>query len=58
MKWGYESMQAGVNGTEVFNPRNPVVLLRVRAMQKIPGGGGADSTPEPSDGVMIWIKER
>lgn len=51
-------MQAGVNGTEVFNPRNPVVLLRVRAMQKIPGGGGADSTPEPSDGVMIWIKER
>lgn len=51
-------MQAGVNGTEIFDPRNPIVLLRVRAMKKLPSGSGSASTPEPTEGVMIWIKEQ
>lgn len=54
---GCETMHAGVDGTGVFHLAEPIVLLRVRAMKKLPGGGWT-SEPEATDGVMVWIKHR
>lgn len=43
--------QAGMQGTELADINEPVVLLRLRAMRR------DGNTEQPSDGVMIWIAE-
>jgi hypothetical protein len=51
---GWSSEQAGSGATEVFNAGEPIVLLRLRSMEK-QAGGVSTTTPKPSEGVMIWI---
>ncbi|HET6881769.1 MAG TPA: hypothetical protein VFI31_16515 [Pirellulales bacterium] len=48
----YSEIQAGLQGTEVTTPDEPVVLLWLRAK---PRDGNTGSSAEPSDGVTIWI---
>jgi hypothetical protein len=54
---GWSTEQAGSTETQVFDANEPIVLLRLRCMQK-QGAGVSSTTPEPSDGVMIWIKKQ
>jgi hypothetical protein len=54
---GWGSEQAGTNGTELFNAEEPLVLLRVRSMEKTPGGGSTSSQSPTGKGVMVWIKK-
>jgi hypothetical protein len=53
-RWSTE--QAGVGGTQVCNPSEPIVLLRVRDMKQT-SPGSSSTTSEPSDGVMIWLRK-
>lgn len=42
-------------GTQVFAPNDAVVLLRVRASTKVPGGGWS-APAGPTQGVLLWIR--
>ena len=53
---GWSSSQAGSGGTETTAVEEPFTLLRVRAMEPLPGGGSASSQKPVGEGVMIWIK--
>lgn len=52
---GASTSQAGAQETESFDPGERIVLLRDRTMQRQPDGS-ASSTPEPCDGIMIWLE--
>lgn len=54
---GWSTEQAGSTSTEVSDLAQPMVLLRVRSMKQT-APGTSSTTPEPSDGVMIWIKKQ
>ena len=54
---GWESTQAGTSSTELFDPDEPIVLLRLRAAEKTPGGGSTISQNVTEKGVMLWIKK-
>jgi hypothetical protein len=54
---GWESSQAGVGSTEVLEPENPAVLLRVRSMVKN-ATGSVSSSSATEKGVMIWITKQ
>jgi hypothetical protein len=53
---GWSSTQVGISATEVFNPDEPVVLLRLRSMVTRPGGVSTSSDKPTEDGVMVFIK--
>jgi hypothetical protein len=53
---GFRAKQAGTSGQQTTNPGEPMVLLRLRAMQKTEGGSSR-IVPEPCDGLMLWIAE-
>jgi hypothetical protein len=55
---GFSSHCAGSDGAEKFDPHQPIVLLRMRAMEPARGGGYAvSSDTPPGDGAMIWIRK-
>jgi hypothetical protein len=51
---GYSTEQAGTPETQVSDLSQPMVLLRVRAMKQT-APGSSSTTPEPSDGVLLWL---
>lgn len=54
---GWSVEQAGNGEAQVFNIDEPIVLLRLRCMKK-QRDGSSSTTPEPADGVMVWIKKQ
>ncbi|HEV3341921.1 MAG TPA: hypothetical protein VG125_16255 [Pirellulales bacterium] len=55
---GWSTSQAGVSGTEVFDPSAPLELLRIRTMEKLPGGGSTSSSSPTGPGVMLWVDKQ
>jgi hypothetical protein len=53
---GWSTEQAGSAATEVFDPGQPITLLRLRTMKKT-SPTSSSSTPEPCDGVLLWLKK-
>lgn len=51
------SVGADTNGSESFDPSNPVVLLRRRLMKSM-GPGKFEPTNDPMPGVLIWIEKQ
>jgi hypothetical protein len=54
---GWETSQAGSTSTEVYNADQPFALLRVRSMKKV-SPNSSQSTPDPMDGLLLWIKKQ
>ncbi|HWB11448.1 MAG TPA: hypothetical protein VG826_19615 [Pirellulales bacterium] len=55
---GWGTTQAGVNGTELLDPNTPIELLRVRAAEKLAGGGSQSSSSPTGPGVVLWFKKQ
>ena len=55
---GYSTSQAGVSGTDLFDPNARFELLRVRTFEKRPGGGSVSSDSPAGPGVMLWIEKQ
>lgn len=53
---GWETSQAGAASAEVYDPDQPFTLLRVRSMKKV-SPNSSTSTPDPTDGILLWIKK-
>lgn len=52
--------QTGKNSTKSVVPGKSLVLLRVRVAKKVQvagGGTGVTVDPNPTDGIMVWVKE-
>jgi hypothetical protein len=46
---------AGSRGTQLCEPRGPIILLQRRPLARQPGGSYAPS-PDPMPGFMIWLQ--
>ncbi|HJT33641.1 MAG TPA: hypothetical protein VJ783_16465 [Pirellulales bacterium] len=53
---GWETAQAGSGAAEVYDPDQPFTLLRVRSFKRV-SPNSSTSNPEPTDGVLLWIKK-
>lgn len=54
---GWVTSQAGADSTEVFSTDQPCELLRVRSAKKLPPNGSTIA-PDPTDGLLLWIKKQ
>lgn len=52
---GSSTEQAGSGATDVFNPSEPIALLRIRTMEQT-APGVSSTTSAPAEGVMLWFK--
>lgn len=48
---------AGDKGQELFDPAQPVVLIRLRVFEarQVNGQWQSKENPEPCDGIMVWV---
>ena len=58
---GNEESVSGSGKQETLDPDKPIVLLRLRPKKRVessPGSWTGKETPEPTDGILIWIERK